>query len=101
MKILRSVLLLFLVTFSVSAEERWFTFSIGDAKVGHVHEVSRADGSAIVTDARLVAKLERLGSSFEMRFATTTRESAAGDLIALTFESMLSKQTSRVDARVE
>ena len=34
------LLFLILVAFSLSAQERWFTFSIGEVPVGHVHEVT-------------------------------------------------------------
>ena len=91
------LLFLLLVAFSLSAQERWFTFSIGDAPVGHVHEVT----NGLDTETKLVAKLKRLGSGIEMRFVTTTKESAAGDLQQLTFESMLSKQTSRLEVHVD
>ena len=104
----RTFLLLLLLTPALApapaalAAERWYVFSIAGTPVGYVSEESVAEGSAGHRTRTVVfARLVRLGSSFEMRFDTATLETPAGDLASLTQETLLSRQPSRLEARVE
>jgi hypothetical protein len=93
-------LLLFILTglgTTAIAEDRWYVFSLGDTPVGYVSEKS-GDGR---TETALFARLNRLGKSFEMRFATTVQETPEGDLHSLSYESVLSKQATQLEALVE
>jgi hypothetical protein len=84
------------------AAERWYVFSIAETPVGYVSEESLAEGPAGHRTRTVVfARLVRLGSSFEMRFDTSTLESPTGELTTLSHETLLSKQPSRLEARVE
>ena len=95
-KMIKLAFLLLAATIA-SAEERWYVFSIGGTPVGYVSEISNAG----TTETVLFARLTRLGKSIEMRFTTTTTEDADGNLQSLAFESMLSKQVVRLEARVD
>lgn len=79
------------------ADERWYVFSIGGTPVGYVVEETTGQR----TRTAVFARLTRLGKSIEMRFETVATEDASGDLQALTYEALLSKQPVRLDAVVE
>ncbi len=92
--------LLFLATAAqakTNRGERWYVFSIGETPVGYVVE----DRDDLRTRNETWARLTRLGKSIELRFETTSTESAAGDLQSVVYEATLSKQPSRVEATVE
>ncbi|HEX5760831.1 MAG TPA: hypothetical protein VF121_16700, partial [Thermoanaerobaculia bacterium] len=97
---LRTLIVVFLAARGAAAEERWYTYAIGGTPVGHLSEAASAEDGALRTDSVLVARLNRLGKSFEMRFATVARETPAGDLQSLGFESLLSQQAMRLEVRV-
>ena len=98
MKLRRSVLLAaLLLSTAAGAEERWYTFSMAGTPVGYVSE-TMAGG---VTETVVFARLTRLGKSIEMRFATTAREKTSGELEELTYEALLSKQATRLSAKIE
>jgi hypothetical protein len=88
---------LLLIASGAAAAERWYVFSIGETPVGYV--IERTDGPA--TETVVFARLTRLGKSIEMRFAGTARESADGELQSLSYEALLSKQATKLEARVE
>lgn len=100
-----SLLLLFAAAPAVAAE-RWYVYSIADVPVGYVSEATseaRAAGGAagFRTQTVVFARLVRLGSSLEMRFDSSAVETAEGELASLTYEALLSKEPSRLEARVE
>lgn len=92
-----TLLLLLLLSLPANAAERWYVFSMGETPVGYA--VEDADGAK--TRHEVFARLTRLGKSIEMRFETTSVESASGELQSLTSETVLSKQPARLEARVE
>jgi hypothetical protein len=94
---LLALLLLFFAALSALAEERWYTFYVADTPVGYVSEAT--DGPR--TETVVFLRLLRLGKAVEMRFATTAVESAGGDLEKLTYDALLSKQSTRLEAHVE
>lgn len=91
------LLLLLLTTLSIQAGERWYVFSMAGTPVGYA--VEESDGTR--TRNEVFARLTRLGKSLEMRFETIAVESEAGELQSLVYEAMLSKQPTRLEARVE
>lgn len=97
-----SLFLLLLAAAPAAAAERWYVYSIAGTPVGYVSEES-SEGSPAGYRTRTVvfARLVRLGSSLEMRFDSSAVETAAGELASLTYETLLSKQPSRLEAHVE
>jgi hypothetical protein len=83
------------------APQRWYTYSIAGQTVGSYSEAVRSEPAGVVTASKLVAKLNRLGSSIDMRFAWTTREAASGELQSISYEALLSSQPSRLEAFVD
>lgn len=103
-RILRSLFLALLPLSAAAAAhagENWFVFSIGDTPVGYVSERLSDQNGSRLTETSLAAALNRLGSKVEMRFDTSFRESAAGELEWLRSDVKLSQQTIRVEAMVE
>ena len=90
-------LLLLLLSLPASAAERWYVFSMGGTPVGYM--VEETDGAK--TRNEVFSRLTRLGKSIELRFETISVESADGELQSLSYVAVLSKQPSRVEARVD
>ena len=97
-RLLRTLIVVLLAARGAAAEERWYTYAIGGTPVGHLSEAASAEDGALRTDAVLFARLNRLGKSFEMRFATVARETPAGDLQSLSFESLRARTCSRMSS---
>jgi hypothetical protein len=97
--------LLLLNSFAALAAERtakrWYTYSIAGQNVGHLSEEVHTNSSNVMTDSELVARLNRLGSSIDMRFAWTTQETTAGELQSIHYEALLSEQRTRLEAFVD
>ncbi|HEX6570411.1 MAG TPA: hypothetical protein VF055_00215, partial [Steroidobacteraceae bacterium] len=91
------LLVLLLWPVRAAADERWYVFSIGGTPVGWVSE----ETEGLRTRTTVSARLTRLGKSIDMRFDVATTEDAAGALQTLAYETLLSKQPMRVEARVE
>jgi hypothetical protein len=83
------------------AAKRWYTYSIAAQKVGHYSEAVRSEPASVVTASELVAKLNRLGSSIDMRFEWTAREAFNGELQSMVYEALLSAQLARLEAFVD
>ena len=97
MKTLTLVLILLFVPLRVTAEERWFIFSIAGTPVGWA--VEDVDGPR--TRLTISARLTRLGKRVDMRFETVTTEDAAGVIETVEYEAKLSAQPMRLVARVD
>ncbi len=103
-RILRLLVLLLslLAARQAAAAERWYVYSIAGIPVGYVSEESEVlESTGSRTRTVAFARLVRLGSSIEMRFDTSAVETPGGELASLTYEALLSKQPSRLEARVE
>ena len=84
-----------------AARDRWFVISLGGAKVGYYHEMTRIDAddpSLIRTTDETMIVLNRLGSKVTMSTTSDSRESAKGELKSLVSELTFSSQTVRTEA---
>ena len=91
----------FAVAGGQGARDRWFIISLGDAKVGYYHEMTRADTddpALIRTTDEMMIVLNRLGSKVTMSTTSDSLESAKGELKSLVSELTFSSQTVRTEA---
>lgn len=83
------------------ARDRWHIISLGGAKVGYYHQLTRPDGddpSLVRTTDEMMIVLNRLGSKVTMSSTSDSRESAKGELKSLVSELTFSSQTVRTEA---
>jgi transglutaminase-like putative cysteine protease len=83
------------------ARDRWFIISLGGAKVGYYHQLTRAAGddpALVRTTDEMTIILNRLGSRVTMSSTSDSRESAEGGLKRLVSELTFSSQTVRTEA---
>lgn len=83
------------------ARDRWHIISLGGAKVGYYHQLTRPDGddpSLVRTTDEMMIVLNRLGSKVTMSTTSDSRESAKGELRNLVSELTFSSQTVRTEA---
>ncbi|HEX2695477.1 MAG TPA: transglutaminase-like domain-containing protein [Acidobacteriota bacterium] len=85
------------------ARDRWFIISLGGAKVGYYHQLTRADGddpALVRTTDEMTIVLNRLGSKVTMSSTSDSRESGKGELQSLVSELSFSSQTVRTEAAI-
>lgn len=83
--------------------DRWYLISIGGAKVGSYHQLTRADGddpALVRTTEEMTIVLNRLGTKVTMSSTSDSRESEKGDLKSLVSELTFSSQTVRTEAAI-
>ncbi len=81
--------------------DRWFIISLGGAKVGSYHQLTRADGdnpALVRTTEEMTIVLNRLGAKLTMSSTSDSRESKKGELKSLVSELAFSSQTVRTEA---
>jgi transglutaminase-like putative cysteine protease len=86
-----------------AARDRWFIISLGGAKVGYYHQMTRADGDNLAlvrTTDEMMIVLNRLGSKVTMSSTSDSWESAARGLKRLVSELTFSSQTVRTEAAI-
>jgi transglutaminase-like putative cysteine protease len=107
-RFLPGLALLFVLPLSAAGREqaprdRWFIISLGGAKVGYYHQLTRADGedAALVrTTDEMTIVLNRLGSKVTMSSTSDSWESSAGGLKRLVSELTFSSQTVRTEVEI-
>lgn len=83
--------------------DRWFIISLGGAKVGCYHQLTRADGddpALVRTTDEMTIVLNRLGSKVTMSSTSNSRESGEGELKSLVSELTFSSQTVRTEVAI-
>jgi hypothetical protein len=84
-------------------QNRWYIISLGGAKVGYYHQLTRADGddpALVRTTDEMTIVLNRLGSKVTMSSTSDSWESAARGLKRLVSELTFSSQTVRTEAAI-
>ncbi len=85
------------------APDRWFTISLGGAKVGFYHQAvgpDEDDPALIRTVDEMSIVLNRLGSKVTMSSNSVSLETGRGELRSLVSELMFSSQVLRTEVRV-